>query len=85
MNSGEIASWVADAKSAFKASKNLDDLKNSKILHLGDKSPISLASRSLATVPAEQKAELGKLVGGAKAQIAAEFEKRLTKCYSKRL
>ncbi|MEY4444240.1 MAG: hypothetical protein RL301_319 [Actinomycetota bacterium] len=78
MNSGEIASWVADAKSAFKASKNLDDLKNSKILHLGDKSPISLASRSLATVPAEQKAELGKLVGGAKAEITAEFEKRLT-------
>ena len=76
MNSAEVASWVADARAAFASAKNLDELKLAKIAHLGDKAPISLASRSLGSVPAEQKAELGKIVGSAKSEINSEFEKR---------
>ena len=76
MNSAEVASWVADARAAFASAKNLDELKLAKIAHLGDKAPISLASRSLGSVPAELKAELGKIVGSAKTEINNEFEKR---------
>ncbi|MEN9698506.1 MAG: hypothetical protein RL448_461 [Actinomycetota bacterium] len=76
MNSAEVASWVADARAAFASAKNLDELKLAKIAHLGDKAPISLASRSLGSVPAELKAEIGKIVGSAKSEINNEFEKR---------
>lgn len=84
MNSSEIATWVADAKSAFKAAGELEELKRAKIIHLGDKAPISLASRSLGSIPADQKAEFGKLVGGAKSEINEAYEKRNIELESER-
>ena len=47
MNAQEIQGWVDAADSAFKACTTLDDLKNARLLHTGDKSSISGASRSL--------------------------------------
>jgi phenylalanyl-tRNA synthetase alpha chain len=76
MNPAEIQKWVESAKSAFAAASDLDQLKSARLAHAGDKSEIAGASRSLATVPAEQKAELGKLIGAARAEINDALEKR---------
>jgi phenylalanyl-tRNA synthetase alpha chain len=76
MNPAEIQKWVESAKSAFAAASDLDQLKSARLAHAGEKSEIAGASRSLATVPAEQKAELGKLIGAARAEINAALEKR---------
>jgi phenylalanyl-tRNA synthetase alpha chain len=76
MNPAEIQKWVESAKSAFAAASDLDQLKSARLAHAGDKSEIAGASRSLATVPAEQKAELGKLIGAAREEINAALEKR---------
>jgi phenylalanyl-tRNA synthetase alpha chain len=76
MNPAEIQKWVESAKSAFAAASDLDQLKSARLAHAGDKSEIAGASRSLATVPAEQKAELGKLIGAARAEINEALEKR---------
>jgi phenylalanyl-tRNA synthetase alpha chain len=76
MNPAEIQKWVESAKSAFAAASDLDQLKSARLAHAGDKSEIAGASRSLATVPADQKAELGKLIGAARAEINAALEKR---------
>ena len=65
MNSAEIEGWVKAAKSAFQSAKDLDELKQARLAHAGDKSPISGASRNLGSLPADQKAEMGKLIGAA--------------------
>jgi phenylalanyl-tRNA synthetase alpha chain len=76
VNLADINKWVADAKSAFEAAADLDQLKAARLAHAGDKSPISGASRALGTVPADQKAELGKVIGAARSEIAAALEAR---------
>jgi len=70
MNSGEISAWIAAAEKAFSAAGDLGELKTARLAHAGDKSPISLASRALGTLPADEKAAAGKLIGDAKAAIA---------------
>ena len=76
MNTAEVNQWVADAKDAFAAAADLDQLKAARLAHAGDKSPISGASRALGSVPADQKAELGKVIGAARAEITASLDAR---------
>ena len=76
MNSAEIEGWVKAAKSAFQSAKDLDELKQARLAHAGDKSPISGASRNLGSLPADQKAEMGKLIGAARTQITEALDKR---------
>ena len=76
MNPAEIDLWVSNAKEAFSKAGDLDQLKNARLAHAGDKSPIAGASRSLGSVPADQKAELGKLIGSARAEINSALDAR---------
>ena len=76
MNPAEIDLWVRNAKEAFAKAGDLDQLKNARLAHAGDKSPIAGASRSLGSVPADQKAELGKLIGSARAEINSALDAR---------
>ena len=76
MNPAEIDLWVSNAKEAFANAGDLDQLKNARLAHAGDKSPIAGASRSLGSVPADQKAELGKLIGSARAEINSALDAR---------
>ena len=76
MNPVEIDLWVSNAKEAFAKAGDLDQLKNARLAHAGDKSPIAGASRSLGSVPADQKAELGKLIGSARAEINSALDAR---------
>ena len=71
MNPQEINEWVSAAKSAFAAAGDLDELKAARLAHTGDKASISLASRGLGALSAEEKASFGKIIGEAKAAIAA--------------
>ena len=79
MNQGEVAQWVDQARSAFAAAQDLDSLKDARLAHAGDKSPIALASRSLGSLPADQKASVGKIIGEAKAAIAAALDEATAK------
>lgn len=79
MNQGEVAQWVDQARSAFSAAQDLDSLKDARLAHAGDKSPIALASRSLGSLPADQKASVGKIIGEAKAAIAAALDEATAK------
>lgn len=79
MNQGEVAQWVDQARSAFSAAQDLDSLKDARLAHAGDKSPIALASRSLGSLAADQKASVGKIIGEAKAAIAAALDEATAK------
>jgi phenylalanyl-tRNA synthetase alpha chain len=74
MNLEEIPPLVSAAKSAFTQAQDLDSLKAARLAHLGDKSPIALASRGLGALAPELKANAGKIIGEAKAEISAALE-----------
>ena len=74
MNEAEVSAWVKAAAESFSAAADLESLKEARLAHAGDKSPIALASRSLGSLPADQKASVGKIIGEAKASIAAALE-----------
>jgi phenylalanyl-tRNA synthetase alpha chain len=74
MDQAEVSSWVKAAEKAFTAATNLDSLKEARLAHLGDKSPIAQASRALGSLPADQKASVGKIIGEGKAAIADALE-----------
>jgi phenylalanyl-tRNA synthetase alpha chain len=73
---------VKEAEKAFTAATDLDSLKEARLAHLGDKSPIAQASRALGSLPAEEKASAGKIIGEAKAGIAAALEQATAKLES---
>ena len=74
MDSKEVAGWVKDAQAAFLLATDLDELKSARLAHMGDKAPISLASRSLGSLSPDEKASFGKVIGDAKAQIASALD-----------
>ena len=74
MDSKEVAGWVKDAQAAFRSAGDLDELKSARLAHIGDKAPISLASRSLGSLSPDEKASFGKVIGDAKSQIATALE-----------
>ena len=55
MSPAEIEKWVSDAATAFAAAGDLDSLKSARLAHLGDKAPISLASRGLVHLHQKRK------------------------------
>jgi len=74
MDSKEVSGWVKDAQAAFLSAGDLDELKSARLAHMGDKAPISLASRSLGSLSPDEKASFGKVIGDAKAQIARALD-----------
>ena len=79
----------SDALTAIAAATSLDELKQVRLDHAGDKSPLALANRSIGQLAAEERKEAGRLVGEARGEInrvlatrtveleAAEEERRL--------
>ena len=79
MNPADIKRWIAAAEAAFTSAKDLDELKSARLAHLGDKAEISLASRSLGSLPAEEKASAGKIIGEGKAAITEALQRATAK------
>ncbi|MEI6844079.1 MAG: phenylalanine--tRNA ligase subunit alpha [Actinomycetes bacterium] len=72
----DLLTWVSQAKSAISAAVNLEQLKLARLAHAGDKSPIALASRSLGSMDSQDRATFGKIIGDARAQVAAIVSER---------
>jgi phenylalanyl-tRNA synthetase alpha chain len=70
MDAREVQGWVNDASIAFEAATNLDELKIARLAHMGDKAPVSLASRALGSLSPDEKAAAGKVIGEAKAELS---------------
>ena len=84
MNIAEVSTWIAEAEKAFKAATTLEELKEARLAHLGDKAPVSLASRSLGTLPPEEKASAGKVIGEAKGAISNALASNTSRLESER-
>ncbi len=73
---GDLQGWVEAALQAFALAGDLEKLKSSRLEHFGDKAPISLASRALGSLPVEERAAAGKIIGAAKEAISAAIARR---------
>jgi phenylalanyl-tRNA synthetase alpha chain len=76
ISAAEVQSATKSALDQIASAGSIADLKKVRATVLGDSSTLSSLSAKLGKLPAEQKAEAGKLVGSARAQIAEAFEKR---------
>ena len=72
----KLADVVAEAISAINAAATGDELKDVRTRFVADGSPISLINATLRDVPAEEKAEAGKIVGQARGEINQAFAAR---------
>ncbi|HET9658580.1 MAG TPA: phenylalanine--tRNA ligase subunit alpha [Kineosporiaceae bacterium] len=72
----EVEGCVRDALAAVAAATDLDALKQVRLEHAGDRSPIALANREIGALPPQARAEAGKRVGAARARIATALTTR---------
>jgi phenylalanyl-tRNA synthetase alpha chain len=61
---------------AFTDAGSLEDLEAAKVSILGRKSPLAEVQRALGSLPAEARADLGRRVNEARAELQAAFEQR---------
>jgi len=61
-----IDAAVASAVAVIEAAATLEQLKAARLAQTGDKSPLALANRAIATLPKADKATAGRLIGRAR-------------------
>lgn len=74
--SGHLSELLSVAKSAFEKANTLEEFKEARLSHLGDKSPIALANRELGTLPPEERAKRGQEINQIKSEISALAQER---------
>ena len=67
---------VAEAIAAVAAASDLDSLKEARLAHAGDRSPLALANREIGALPPQAKAEAGKRIGQARTRVREALERR---------
>lgn len=65
----EIAARLDEALAAIAAAGSLEALREVKVAHAGDRSPLALANREIGALPPHAKAEAGKRVGQARGRV----------------
>ncbi|GAB3244724.1 phenylalanine--tRNA ligase subunit alpha [Arthrobacter pigmenti] len=79
-----VTAAVDAALAAIAGARDLDELKAVRIAHTGDKSPLSLANRTIGSLPKDRKAIAGKLVGGSRGKINQAMAARTTELEAER-
>jgi phenylalanyl-tRNA synthetase alpha chain len=69
LSEGELARFVADALAAIKVAADLDQLKQARLDHTGDRSPLALANREIGALPPAARADAGKRIGAARGEV----------------
>jgi phenylalanyl-tRNA synthetase alpha chain len=72
----DLQGWVNQAILAISSARTLDELKNARIAHTADRAPLSLASRSLGSLPLDERSEMGKAIGQARSQVSIALEEQ---------
>jgi len=69
LSAAAVETATAAALDAIAAAGTLDELKAARLAHAGDRSPLSAARAEIGALPPEAKADAGRRVGAAIAQI----------------
>lgn len=71
-----LDAMVADAVAAFAAASTVSDLKEARLAHAGERSPIALANREIGALPPAARKEAGQRMGAARSRINAALAAR---------
>jgi len=71
-----IEALVGQALAAFAEAQTSAELKEARLAHSGDRSPLALANRAIGTIPGPERKEAGQRLGTARAQVAAALAAR---------
>jgi phenylalanyl-tRNA synthetase alpha chain len=66
----------SEAEAQIASAQTLAELRSMRAELIGDASPLTRFYAGIGKLPGDQRAEAGKLVGGAKAQVTAKFDER---------
>ena len=75
---------VTEALTQIAAAQDLDALKQARVAHTGDRSPLALANREIGALPPAAKAEAGRRMGEARATVRAAMEARVAELEAER-
>ncbi|NHN57395.1 phenylalanine--tRNA ligase subunit alpha [Calidifontibacter sp. DB0510] len=76
LDPAQVDANVQAALDAIAAAGDLDQLKQVRTAHAGDKSPLALANREIGALPPTAKAEAGKRVGQARGRVGQALKER---------
>jgi phenylalanyl-tRNA synthetase alpha chain len=65
----EVTRMRDEALAAIAAAQTLDELKDARIAHFGDKAPLTLANSEIGALPPQARADAGKRVGAARGEV----------------
>jgi phenylalanyl-tRNA synthetase alpha chain len=76
LHADQVAAMRDRAVEAVRAATSLDELKEARLAHAGDRSPLALANREIGALPPQAKADAGRRVGQARAAVRQALEQR---------
>ena len=76
LTADEVDRAVDQALAAIGAAATLDELKEARLAHAGDKAPLSLARAEIGALPPQARADAGRRVGAAVARVAGAVKER---------
>ena len=65
----EVTRMRDEALGAIAAAQTLNELKDARIAHFGDKAPLTLANSEIGALPPQARADAGKRVGAARGEV----------------
>ncbi len=71
-----LAAMVADAEAAFAAASTPAELKQARLAHAGERSPLALANREIGALPPAARKDVGQRMGAARAAVQAALALR---------
>ncbi len=71
-----IEALVGQALAAFAEARTSAELKEARLAHTSDRSPLALANRAIGTIPGPERKEAGQRLGAARAQVNAALAAR---------
>jgi len=76
LTADEVDRAVAEALAAIGAAKNLDELKEARLAHAGDRAPLSLARAEIGALPPQARADAGRRIGAAVGRVSTAVKER---------
>src|SRR5215469_747396 len=76
LSPAEVDRALSDALAAIDAAKTLDELKEARLAHDGDRAPLRLARAEIGALPPEAKADAGRRVGAAMNRVRDALSER---------
>src|SRR4051812_28447673 len=76
LHAEQVEAMVAEALAAFAAAATVAELKQARLAHAGERSPIALANREIGALPPQARKDAGSRIGRARGQINAALKAR---------